>query len=301
MSIDSLTPIEFENLTYDLLKSAGMRGLVWRTPGSDGGRDIEGVFSNFDFSGHCEDQKWYIECKRYSSSISWPTVWNKIAHAECAGARYLLLVTNNNPSPTCESRIAEWNTADKRVSVRVWRGYELSKMLNVYRDVATKYGLVESSAAQDLSLQSLLIETMKATQSSYVGKELGLNISRELEYGAALAELVSKRIDEIKNYGRLVKSDLCTAPPIYPWLEWNGPTPSCSEAGLRALVTTYRHLTRAETVTAKASSDDVELRANGQQLSIETSGQDTLELVARWADLELTVKDRSCVALCYRN
>ena len=103
MEFSQLPPDQFENMTFDLLHAAGLKNLVWRTPGADGGRDIEGTFSAIDFSRHYQNQSWYIECKRYSNSIDWPTVWSKISYADVKGADFLLLVTNANPSPSCET------------------------------------------------------------------------------------------------------------------------------------------------------------------------------------------------------
>lgn len=137
----ALTPKEFENLTFDLLQSAGLRNMVWRTPGADGGRDIEGRYVINDLSGSITVQKWYVECKRYSSPIDWPTLFEKIAYAEVHQADYLLLVTTNNPSPQCETKISEWNAQRGRVQIRVWRGYEIDRLLEGYPVVATKFGL----------------------------------------------------------------------------------------------------------------------------------------------------------------
>lgn len=66
----AMHPSAFENLTYDLLFLSGIRNLRWRTPGSDGGRDLEGEFTVIDFAGDHIIQKWYIECKRYASSLN---------------------------------------------------------------------------------------------------------------------------------------------------------------------------------------------------------------------------------------
>jgi hypothetical protein len=43
-SLHDLSPRQFENVVYDLVSAAGLRNAVWRTPGADGGRDIEGDF-----------------------------------------------------------------------------------------------------------------------------------------------------------------------------------------------------------------------------------------------------------------
>lgn len=77
--LKQLAPQEFENLACDLLFLSGLQNLRWRTPGADGGRVLEGEFSTIDFSSEHMVQSWYIECKRYSKSLSWPTVYEKLA------------------------------------------------------------------------------------------------------------------------------------------------------------------------------------------------------------------------------
>ncbi len=73
--ISQLTPTQFENFVYDCVRASGMTNLVWRTPGSDAGRDIEGQVTISDFVGVEKIEKWYIECKKFKNSIDWPTVW----------------------------------------------------------------------------------------------------------------------------------------------------------------------------------------------------------------------------------
>src|ERR1700737_1902420 len=100
----SLTATEFENLTFDLIQEHGLGNLVWRTPGSDGGRDIEGDLPTRDLSGSLTHQRWFVECKRYTSSIDWPTVWNKVSYAENIHADFLLIVTTTTLSPSVKQR-----------------------------------------------------------------------------------------------------------------------------------------------------------------------------------------------------
>ena len=92
--LKSLSPRDFENLAFDLVASTGMQNLRWRTPGSDGGRDLEGDLWSIDFAGDSRLQRWYIECKRYQAAIDWPTVYGKLAYAENHGAHYLLFITH---------------------------------------------------------------------------------------------------------------------------------------------------------------------------------------------------------------
>ena len=127
-SIKEMPPTSFENLVYDLASSAGLRNAVWRTPGSDEGRDIEGEITTIDFSGYYATTKWYIECKRYSTSVDWPTVWQKIAYADSHSADYLLIVTTAHLSPQCKTEISRWHADRRRPAIRVWDAANLEQM-----------------------------------------------------------------------------------------------------------------------------------------------------------------------------
>src|SRR5262249_18026984 len=89
-ALKKLPPGEFENLAYDLLFLSGVQNLRWRTPGADGGRDLEGEVAVIDFSGETFRQRWYIECKRYAKSVDWPTVYEKLTVALNHQADFLL-------------------------------------------------------------------------------------------------------------------------------------------------------------------------------------------------------------------
>jgi hypothetical protein len=66
--LKQMQPQEFENLAYGLVFLCGAQNLRWRTPGADGGRDLECEFRVADFSGEHATEKWYVECKRYGKS-----------------------------------------------------------------------------------------------------------------------------------------------------------------------------------------------------------------------------------------
>ncbi|UVK37846.1 restriction endonuclease [Mesorhizobium sp. AR10] len=288
MKISDLSPSQFENLTFDLLQAAGLKSLVWRTPGADGGRDIEGVFEAADFSNYYHHQRWYIECKLYSYSLDWPTVWKKISYADSRGADFLLIVTNSNPSPACETEISNWNANKNRLIVRAWRGYELDYILSNYPAVAGKYGLIGKSIDAELSLQGVMLEVMKTAQASHVAHQLGQPVSTPLEAGAALAELVSARQDQLRTYGRIVSSKTIAAPPDFDWLRWTGPLENWEEVGIRSLLTMVRYITGSETVVARSEGASVELVFQEARFPVTPTGEKTLAAVALWANIELT-------------
>jgi len=296
MDFAHLSPTDFENLTFDLLQAAGLKGLIWRTPGADGGRDIEGTLSVSDFSNYYHQQKWYIECKRYSSSIDWPTVWSKVAYAEGRDADFLLLVTNSNPSPTCENEIAAWNARNGRLLIRVWRGYELGNILSNYPSVGAKYGLIDRLDKAEMSLQTLMLEAMKLAQSSYVAHHLGLPIASSLEANAALAELVSARQSQLRQYGRITPNDDTTA-PSYDWLTWSGTQVGWDEVGIRALLAMIKHTTGARTIEAVSEEKKANLKLVDVRFPMSAHVERILSEIAIWADLEIAVNTECAMVL----
>lgn len=300
MEFGQLSPDQFENMTFDLLHAAGLKYLVWRTPGADGGRDIEGTFTSIDFSKYYQHDRWYIECKRYSNSIDWPTVWNKIAYADSRGADFLLLVTNSNPSPSCESEISVWNSGKRSPTVRIWRGYELEGILRNYPQVAAKYGMLGKSTEAELSLQSLMFEAMKLAQTSYVSHEIGASNVAALEANAALAELISARYSQIRTYGRIVAPLSNALAPNYEWLTWNGPADGWDEVGIRALLSMARYLTGSQGVEATSDKERVMLLLNNARFEIAGAGEKAFGDVANWADVEVKEISKDSVTLSRR-
>jgi Restriction endonuclease len=299
-TISILTPTEFENMTYDLLQVVGMKTLVWRTPGADGGRDIEGVFPIMDLSGHFSQQRWYVECKRYSSSIDWPTVYRKVAHADANGADFLLLVTNSNPSPDCESEIANWNESKRTVRIRAWRGYELDRILTGYPSVAAKHGLLEGGGLSEISFQRIMLELMKAAQASYVANQLRQDASAGLEAGAALSELVSLRMDQLRTYGRTLPPVPAATAPDYQWLDWNGLNWPWDEAGLRAFLAFFRYATGAKRVRLETVGIEGKLVPIEARCRLTDTVRRTLVEVALWSDIEISSLDDGGATLSMR-
>src|SRR5437899_9603870 len=139
--LKELPPQDFENFTYDLLFLSGMRNLVWRTPGADGGRDLEGEFTIQDFAGDQTVQRWYIECKRYAQAIDWPTVHEKLSIADNHRADFLLFVTTANFSPHCRDEVDRHNRRGGTVQIRIWPYFRLDQLLSIHGQLAIKYGL----------------------------------------------------------------------------------------------------------------------------------------------------------------
>ncbi len=285
--ISALSPSEFENLTYDCVRASGLRNLVWRTPGADGGRDIEGTASYRDVSGHECIQTWYVECKRYSTSLSWPLVYEKIAHADVQGADVLLVVTNSNPSPPCENEIARWNSAKRRPIIRFWRGYDLPALIRSHPAIAAAYGLSDSITQLHASLLPLSFLISKIVQGAHVATEFEVVPRSGLEAGACLSELLSQRLDDLDRFGRIVPSGQLNSAPAFEWLDWEGTVSGWEEVGARAMLAFLKIATGSSSVKVSACGAEATVTLTGAKFELTAQALADLETVAHWARMEV--------------
>lgn len=283
-----LTPSEFENFTFDVLSSGGVQSLTWRTPGADGGRDIEGEVFTRDFSGATNSEIWYFECKRYSTSLDWPLVYNKVAHADVNNADFLLIVTTSNPSPTCETQITTWNHSRRSPRIRVWRGYELDALVSRFPAVAAKYGLREPIDAPAGEFLALALEISKISQAAYASITHGLDSLMAVEASAALSELFSARAQDMAQHGRFVPLPSTPNSTLFPWTNCATHVP-LNDVALRASLCAFRFVTGASSVDFTQQGDCWIAVPNSPRLAVRESGIHLLAIVGIWADLELTI------------
>lgn len=192
--ITNLDPIDFEYLTYDLLTLKGLRNISWRTPGADGGRDLEGAHLHVDLSGDTRLEKWFIECKRYSSAVDWPTVYEKLAYAENAGADCFLLCTTSTTSPACKNEIARWESRRSAPRFRAWEGPRLERLVAREPILLTKYNL-STDLNTEASTLPLLRLAAKSSHAAHGAAVLAGNCHPALELSAALLELATALLD----------------------------------------------------------------------------------------------------------
>jgi hypothetical protein len=281
--VSVLEPTSFENLTLDLLRAAGFRNLVWRTPGADGGRDIEGEQTITDLSGTDFRQRWYIECKRYNSSIDWPTIWKKIAYADSQGADFLLLVTNSQPSPQCETEIRTWNEGRRRPGLRVWRGYDIPMYLRLNENVAVAHGI----ARDTLTTSSFAIEfasaLSKLAQAAHGAWVFEANPEIPLVSAATLAELFHQRLQSLSHHGRFVTGAKLRDIRDWPWLAVTGEVHRQEEVGFRAVVSAIRHVLQADRMECVISEETSRILAVSSKSKFKGTTESFLAPILQWA------------------
>ncbi|MBR9901513.1 MAG: restriction endonuclease [Rhodospirillales bacterium] len=292
--IKSLEPTVFENLVYDLMGSSGFENLVWRTPGADGGRDIEGTALCRDLSGFMHAQTWYIECKRYEGTLSWPLIWQKIAFSEASDTDYLLVVTTSTPSPQAETKISEWNNSRKRPQVRVWRGYELERKIQLVPVLQVKYGLVDDPDLRPDAFWPLAEKSMKAILAAKGSLVVPKLTPLYVEYATALSQLLSRRLEDLSTEGKIVVSGFNKDKDKYDWLDVSGlrNSDTFDSFGVRAIISGLR-------IWAKeGSSIKVDQILNNKiSISVEfkryppDSLLNEIKDVCLWSDLEFYLED----------
>lgn len=217
--LDDLHETEFENLTYDLVRARGMQNLVWRTPGADGGRDLEGTIDEGDFSGRSVARRWYIECKRYRTSISWPVVWEKISYSDAAHADYLLVVTNSKFSTRCVDEVEKWNAKNRYPQVRLWPRHDVLVRLSQNLDISAKYDLINKATSKFGVMQGLAEHVGKMVIAASSLESTPTAENRYLQSASALSRLMVARTADLVDFGKISIHSASLAPPRYEWLD----------------------------------------------------------------------------------
>ena len=285
--ISALSAREFENLVYDCMKVIGVRNLIWRTPGADGGRDIEGQVYQRDISGHQTIDTWYVECKRYKTSINWPTVWKKISYADVSNADVFFLVTNSNPSPNCESLIKAWNSEKKKPAVRVWRGYDFPSFLRLHLSVSASYGLIHNPLPPQHQVTPIADLILRITHSAYSARVFERDSLYALETASALTELFRHRLNDLQQFGRFVPGQNALYLPQYDWLRVSGATHAWEDVSLRALSTFLHHLWQCDHIMLHCENQSAEFTARNPHCGPIVSDDPNFLEVLTWCRCEV--------------
>ena len=252
-----LHPEQFENLTYDILLLTGAQNLRWRTPGADGGRDLEGEVISIDFSGETVRQRWYIECKRYAKSVDWPTVYEKLTVAINHQADYLLLVTTANVSVPCRDEIQRHNER-RGVQIRIWPFYYLEQLLTVNGQVAVKYGLIKSPQALHVDFEKIMHELTKLAQATDAAVEFGQKSRDRIALIAAFTELISTRIEDSRKHGRFITHRFKPDRDTFEWCKPNPlPAASFDASSLRAALAIIKNVLGLASLQCRIEKENV--------------------------------------------
>jgi len=294
--LKKLSATQFEHLIYDLLVLSGLRNGVWRTPGPDAGRDIEGQVITVDMSENMTVERWYVECKRYNKSVDWPTVYQKISYAHNHGADFLMLATTATLSPRCKEEISRREVSKERPFVRVWDGPVLELMVARQPFVLVKYGLTKESRDVSESILPLVTTVSKVVQAAYGKSAFADAIDPALEFSAAIVELMSARLAEISAPGRGSARRFVRERDLYSWCEVakDVDLAPCDSYGLRALLTAVRFYSGlSRIVVSHNATGRLTIRFDSEQQS--KTMLDVLSVLSLWSNLEVRAETETIV------
>lgn len=289
----TISPTTFENVTYDLLSSMGLVDLVWRTPGADGGRDIEGDIHKLDFSSTHIKERWYVECKRYSNSIDWPTVHEKLSYADNHSADYLLFVTTATFSPKCTDEVAKWNRNKKFPQVRFWPGYELEERLSKFPKILLKHGLVSTAPIQAPAFLDLTMQIAKATTSA-LGRDSLMTVAtenKELTYSAALSELLLARMQQFDSQNRTFAEPLVLPTDAFEWTSFASDKYPFDRYAFRAFLTLLHLVSESQNIRVSEVIDQ-QVVIEADLFTVSESTATILRMLAFWGHFEFELHDR---------
>lgn len=285
-----LSPQDFEHLTYDLVTLLGLRNVKWRTPGPDGGRDIEGDYEARDFSGDIRTEKWYVECKRYSKTIDWPTVYGKLAYADSHDVDFLLVCTTASLSPQCRDQVTARERKNLTPRIRAWEGVILEHLVASQPLLMSKYQLSKAAQERELGTLPLLRVMMKMTQQIYGESIVKDRESNSVEFAAAISELVTSYLMPPSTHGNVDRHAADPAVDLYPWVECSNVKglEQWDSYALRAILAGVRFLSKAKRVSLslavnKQGKPTIAIGAEGISNSIAANEiVNTISIVANW-------------------
>lgn len=287
--LKALDPRLFENLSYDLLIQSGITNLVWRTPGADRGRDLEGEKPVIDFSGTGFTEKWYIECKRYESSIDWPTVFGKLSYAMSNGADYLLMITTSNLSTNCVDEVNNWNRMHKYPKIRWWPGYYLENSLQLFPSILLKYGLALNQPIVPPAFLELAQTVAKATAAAMGRDSLESTDQENLEltFAGTLAELMQAKMLQYELEGRISPSPFKADIDGFECDNYAEKLYSVDKYALRAILAFVHMIKKCGTINVDSIQQDRSFIIDADVSMQPKSDIELLNLVAFWESFQV--------------
>ncbi len=138
LNFQSLTPIQFEELCFDLLDELGFKRLVWRQGGADDGRDIQGVREISPRIVEPYEETWFFECKRYEKGVPPDDLSSKVTWADAEKPKHLVFLI----SSYITSGAREWLSKieeDKPYKIHLVEGKQLQNLICRSQNLTSRY------------------------------------------------------------------------------------------------------------------------------------------------------------------
>jgi hypothetical protein len=133
ISFSHLSPTEFEELCYEVLKSMGFVNLNWRkgTPKAaspaDSGRDIEAQFLKIDVDKTQDFEGWFIDCKHHEKGVPASEMDNLLAWAQAERPQVTLIIASGFLSNSAKDHLRQYEKNNRPpFKIKIWEAPELT-------------------------------------------------------------------------------------------------------------------------------------------------------------------------------
>jgi hypothetical protein len=149
ITFDNLSPTEFENFCYDLLKSLKFTNINWRkgtgleSSPSDQGRDIECEYLQELVDGSKYIEKWFVECKQYLKGVPPDKLMGILSWAQAERPDKILIIVSNFLSNPAKEYLAKYQKNNRPpFKIVIWEKPKLLDLSSLSYLLLKKYGLV---------------------------------------------------------------------------------------------------------------------------------------------------------------
>lgn len=142
IDLEYLSPIDFTNFVYDLLKEYGFKNLTWHySDHVDFGFDLMGSYWGNDPFGFKREEKWLIEIKFYNQerfSINTINMLIELYNRNRSPYTKVLLVTNGILTSVVEDYLREVQSKE-HIPISILDGNTIKKLVIRRKKIITKY------------------------------------------------------------------------------------------------------------------------------------------------------------------
>ncbi len=124
----SLTPEEFEELSYELIDAQGFTNLRWFRGGGDRGKDITAEMVEKKPGFTTITTKWCFQCKRYKTGIPVKELTQALEWVVAEGFEYFVVISNSQLTPDCKDFVKKKETQGK-LKIFEWTDKKFQKIL----------------------------------------------------------------------------------------------------------------------------------------------------------------------------
>lgn len=196
--ITQLSPDSFEHLCYQLIRALpGFANVDLREGSSDSGRDIEAEYRRLAPDGFTEiSEKWWFQCKRYSSGISYDNISGSIFQAETEKVDVLTIMSNVHLTPSCKNDIKQ---VKSQVHCRIldWTGVHFQDLLFSHPDICQVFFPDEEIPQH---LQQTTRPTDIVRHAERTSSHFGIEFSIPIKQGQKAPQTIQEAADTIKEW-----------------------------------------------------------------------------------------------------